>query len=148
MWRVFNRKEKGAIAGGFLLSVIMGVVSYLFAGGTQPGDPLFLFVESGMLLIASLIGIYAVYRVTTQMSGSIGRATGVIGAGYLLLIIVSIPHAAWHAQGTQPGYFGLGLTLGGLDIFFHVGSGLLFFFMAYGCYVAYKSQQGAPEVDA
>lgn len=148
MWRVFNQKEKGAIVGGFLFAALIGVLTHLFGQGAQPGEFWYRFVEVGPLTVAALIGLYALYRVSTQMSGSLGRATSVMGIGYLIFAVFSMPHAVWHAEGTNPGYFGAGLSIGGLDVLFHVGSGLLFFFIAYGCYLAYKGQQTASGVEA
>lgn len=138
MLDVFDKREKLLLVAAALFTVVWGFFTQL-RGPYGGGDLMYRMVEWGPLALASLIGLYWVFKVTRKMGGRAGRAVSVVGVGYLLFAILSIPHAMWHGEGTVPGFFGLGLSVGGLDIFFHVTSGFLFLFMTYGFYLAYRA---------
>ncbi len=145
MWRVFNRREQGAIVGGFAACVLFGIVMMTFGADSNPVDVWYdvfnwyHFNQWGPTGLAALFGIFAVYRASSEVKGSLGRSLTVIGIGYMLFAIQSIPHATWHGAGTEPGFLGLGLSIIGLEFVFHGATALLFFFMAYGFYLAYNA---------
>lgn len=144
---MFNKWEKGAVIGGILFTILWGVLVYALRPAQTPrlGEPVgFLYSvnEWGAVLVATLIGLYATYKAVKGLGGSFGRGIAVIGVGYISFALIQIPHAVFHGSGTHPNFFGLGLTVGALDIFWHVSSGLLALYMAYGFYLVYRAAGG------
>lgn len=148
MWKAFNQREKLAIVGGFLFCVLYGVVVQVLGTGSGAGEFWYRFTQWGPLGVASLFGLYTVVRVSEDIRGRLGRALSVAGVGYVVFAILSVPHAAWHGEGTHPGFFGMGLSVGGLEIIFHGGTAILSLFIAYGFYLAYRSAKTTGGVTA
>lgn len=146
-WSSFDTREKGAIVGGFLFCILYGVVVQLLGQGAGGGEFWYRFTQWGPLSIAGLFGLYTVFRVSEDIRGNLGRALSVAGLGYVTFAILSVPHAAWHGEGTHPGFF-LNLSVGGLEIIFHGGTAILSLFIAYGFYLAYSSTTASGEVTA
>lgn len=146
-WDAFSKREKGAVVGGSLFAVLWGVLIYYLGPEQAPkmGDPVgFLYSvnEWGAVLVLTLAGLYATYSAVKGIGGTFGRGIAVVGVGYIAFAILQIPHAVFHGEGTHGNFFGLGLSVGGLDIFFHVFSGLFALYMAYGFYLTYRAATG------